>query len=351
MHSPKTIVKEHIAAQHKLLTMMLLEESDSSDCDVPSNENKKQQPTKKTEPIDVYSAIKGTSMFQEQLGIPEIIFDYILANIHSKIREPRNIHFDFSCKENELRSFQKKKSCYLTVENRLSLFFYQMKTGCDEWEAAFLFGTNATFVSRDLKHILMQFVSRFDKMWIRSMSAEEEQLSQHLIDVENASMCLDGKHFVRRRRINLLEGQHRKEYFGHKHKAPEVENVQVVTNGIGVANMVVTKVPGGMNDSTASGWVLDKFQRPRSILVDAGYPEKASAFIGPYGKDHDLADRHKSKRTGLTEHTFGFLSCRWKIVGLKYQKEASFHSLTIRACFILHNMLLCHFGGIHQSPN
>lgn len=64
-------------------------------------------------------------------------------------------------------------------------------------------------------------------MWIRSMTPEEEALSQHLISVENASMCMDGKHFVRRRRAKLGEGQYRKEYFGHKHKVPEAENVQI----------------------------------------------------------------------------------------------------------------------------
>ena len=96
--------------QQKLLNVMLFDDSESSDNETTLHINERQHTTKKSNPIDVYSALKGTPMFQEQLGVPEIIFSYILINMRTKIQVPRNIHFDYSKEENELRVLKKKKN-------------------------------------------------------------------------------------------------------------------------------------------------------------------------------------------------------------------------------------------------
>lgn len=282
------------------------------------------------------------------MGVPEKVFDYILINLRKQIDNTRNIHFEYTKNENELRKMGRKKNNYLSIENRLCMFLYQMNYGGGLWEAALVFGTNPSYASRDRKHILVEFVSRFDGLWIKQMDREAFENSRKLIGINNAAMSLDGKHFARRRRKKLAPGQYRKEYYGFKHKEAEVENVQNVTNAVGISTLLITKVPGAMNDASASVFVSDKIKQPNSILVDAGYPKYVPAFMPPLGDDHPLAERHKNKRTGLSEHAFGYVAQRWKIVGKKYEKQSDFHSLTIRAAFILQNMLLCFNEGIHK---
>ena len=77
--------------------------------------------------------------------------------------------------------------------------------------------------------------------------------------------------------------------------------------------------------------------------MDDGYPAYRLQFVVC-----DDTEEHRSART-VVERYFARLKSLWKIVGNKYCKGARWHSLVIRAAFILTNMVITYAGGLNHS--
>merc|ERR1712154_269795 len=90
-----------------------------------------------------------------------------------------------------------------------------------------------------------------------------------------------------------------------------------------------------MNDAFASRYICVN-DDPGSTLADDGYPARNNVFVLPDGTDEHARQRVK------VEHYFARYRLLWKIVGNIYHKGSRWHSLTIRAAFILTNMIIIH---------
>ena len=99
-----------------------------------------------------------------------------------------------------------------------------------------------------------------------------------------------------------------------------------------------------MNDASASVYICNG-DRPRSTLVDNGYPGSRLEFIRCDG-----SEAHKAART-VVERYFGRLKSLWKAVGRKWERGAKWHSLVIRAAFILTNMVITYSAGLNSSDH
>eukprot|EP01083_Nonionella_stella_P063580 165214_1 len=174
------------------------------------------------------------------------------------------------------------------------------------------------------------------------MSDNEIYAAEGLFDgYQHAYQALDGSHFQRRTSKRLPAGVRRREMFGWKHRWAECQNVQAAVNHFGMATEVLTGVPGAMPDSTASQYICqDEYYQ--STLVDDGYPAANPIFVPPDG-----TDSHKEHRS-VIERYFGRLKLLWQIVGSKYCKGFRYHSLCIRAAFILTNMVIYFEGSLNQ---
>ena len=95
-----------------------------------------------------------------------------------------------------------------------------------------------------------------------------------------------------------------------------------------------------MSDSAASKYVC-RDDRPNSTLVDATYPPR-SEFIKSDGSPQHAANR------SVVERYFGRLKALWKLVGTKYGRDPRWHSLVIRAAFILTNMVITWNAGLNH---
>ena len=98
-----------------------------------------------------------------------------------------------------------------------------------------------------------------------------------------------------------------------------------------------------MQDAAASRMCC-RNDAPQSILVDDTYPdeEERIEFIKPHGREE-----HRRARS-VVERYFGQLKRKWKLVGRKFSRDARWHSLAIRAAFILTNMVIVRNGGLNK---
>ena len=129
----------------------------------------------------------------------------------------------------------------------------------------------------------------------------------------------------------------------HKHNYAKGQNVQAVVNHFGVATQVITRVPGGMSDTSASAYCCQN-DEAGSTLVDAGYPgsDTRIQFIKADG-----TPTHARERT-VVERYFARLKSLWKMVSRQYCRGSKWHSLVIRAAFILTNMVIYCGGGLNK---
>ena len=304
----------------------------------PKGGKRKQEyiPVGPTKPISVYDEYKGTNYFKRMLGVSERVFDYIHNGLKQRILEPRNVRYKYTDAQNQAR---RHRQCKATTQNRVAAFLYSMKNGSRVWATADRFGSNVTTISDDFRHVASHFVKQFDAEWIREMNEDEKKEAANLFEVDGALYALDGKQFLRRRSTKLPDGVRRKDMYCHKHKMPEGDNTQAKVNGAGIACEVLTGVPGGMNDITASRYMCHN-DAPRSVLVDGGYPDREQ-FILPDG------DEHRRDRV-IVENYFAALSNTWSMVGETYRRKNSMHATVIRGSFILTNMNVVDSGGLRK---
>ena len=298
-----------------------------------NNNNTYTQPQsiRNTAAKDVYGDIYNTVWFKHYTGVKETVFDYIKNGLFERIYDARNIYGHFTAAQNAARV---QRACKIDNNNRIINFLRQMRTGQIIWDAAHENGWNIKSASFDFYHVLIHFVDEFESEWIRPLSDDERRAAQGLWpDYPNAYQCLDGSHFHRRRSKTLPEGFRRREMYCYKHKYPEGQNVQCVVTHQGIATQVLTGVPGAMNDRFASRYVCNADWH-QSTLVDDGYPEHNPVFIRP-----DDSDEHSDARS-VVERYLGRLKMLWKMVGSTFCRSARWHSLAIRAAFILTNMVI-----------
>ena len=94
------------------------------------------RPVGKTRPRNLYTDTYGTPFFKRLVGIDEPIFDYIAEQLHVPLSKPRNIHFKYTAAENDAR---RRRSCKMSINNRLMAFLIRMKSGKTHWKTAFDF--------------------------------------------------------------------------------------------------------------------------------------------------------------------------------------------------------------------
>ena len=92
-----------------------------------------------------------------------------------------------------------------------------------------------------------------------------------------------------------------------------------------------------MNDAFASRYICNN-DDAGSTLVDDGYPASNPVFVLPDG-----SDEHTTARC-VVERYFGRLRMLWRMVGCRFPRSARWHSLVIRAAFILTNMVIVFEG-------
>ena len=296
----------------------------------------------KQDPGDIHSEIYGYPWFKHETGVCEELFDIMMARMDERISEARNIYGKYTEEENKQR---KKRSCNITNENGFICFLQQMRSGKLIWNSAFEHKWNKSSVNVGFFHVLEHFVDEFDAEVIKKMD-DDEILSQlgAFEGYPSAYQCLDGSHFIRRRSVELPEGLRRREMYSYKTKAAEGQNVQAVVNAFGLATEVVTGIPAGMPDSMACDYVCED-DWANSTLVDEGYRVGREEFIVCDG-----SDEHKEARS-VVERYFGRLKLMWRMVGNKYCRAARYHSLVIRAAFILTNMVISYEGGLNKRSS
>ena len=289
---------------------------------------------------DVCKDIHHTPFFKHYKGLNEDVFDYIVDNLSFNVTEARNVDFKFDPETNYLR---RRRPCKISTVNRIVHFLHTMRTGDIVWDAAKDNQWNSCSASKDFCHVLYHFVKTFNADWIQDMDDHERNVNCRFPGFPTAYQALDGSHFHRRKSKRLPPGIHRRQLHLHKHKCPEGQNVQAVVNHFGVATQVVTGIPGGMSDRAASKY-LCTIDRPGSILVDEGYPgsEERMQFI-----KSDSPTTHANARS-VVERFFGLLKRMWKLVGRQFCRDARWHSLAIRAAFILTNMMKTRNGGLNE---
>ena len=188
--------------------------------------------------IDVHASIYGTVFWKHYSGVNEQTFDYIDNRLNERIYEARNNDGQYTPAQNAQR---RRRPCKVTNTNRILNFLRQMRTGQIIWDSAREYKWNIMSASVDFYHVLLHFVDEFDSEWIRKLTDQEKRDAQGLWPVyPTAYQALDGSHFHRRRSKHLPEGTRRREWYGYKHKYPEVQNVQAVVTKQGIATEVVT---------------------------------------------------------------------------------------------------------------
>ena len=213
---------------------------DYNDEDDDDDNNMQYRLIANVQPNDIYNKIYGTVWFKHYTGINQALFDYIIGEIGFDVTEARNIHFAYSDHDNY---FRKRRKCKITVRNRIINFLHQMRTGEIVHDIAYENGWNASSVSADFFHVLIQFVKRFDSEWIRKMDDNiKDQLLGLFEGYPTAYQALDGVQFPRRKSKRLPNGIRRRELYLYKHKFPEGENVQAVINHFGLATEVLTGI-------------------------------------------------------------------------------------------------------------
>ena len=238
---------------------------------------------------------------------------------------------------------RKRRPCKISTINRILHFIHTMRTGDIVWDAAKDNHWNSHSVSQDFCHVLYHFVKTFDSTWIQDMDDYERGINRNFPGYPTAYQACDGTHFHRRKSATLPPGVHRRQVYLHKHKYPEGQNVQAVVNHFGVATQVATGIPAATSDRQACKYVCTN-DLPGSTLVDGGYPgsDERIQFI-----KSDNTRRHADARS-VVERYFGLLKRKWQMVGGQFHRDARWHSLAIRAAFILTNMVITRNGGLNK---
>ena len=290
-------------------------------------------------PKDKYNEIYNTLWFKPYCGVHEPLFDYICDGVIVDITEARNVRFKYDAEYNYTR---RRRPCKISVHNRIISFLHNMRTGKILRTAALDHNWNKTSVSDDFFHVLQKFVARFYDEWIHDMTDEQKDDCCIWPEYPTAYGTLDGSHFSRSKSVKLPDDVRRRELHGYKHNLPEVQNVQAVVSSFGVCTELAVGIPGGTNDAAASIYVCHH-DRPKSILVDSGYPSTRPQFIR-----NDGTEIHAGYRT-VIERYFGRLKTLWKIVGQRYDRGKRWHSLVMQAAFIMTNMVITFEGGLNQQ--
>ena len=193
-------------------------------------------------------------------------------------------------------------------------------------------------VSRDFHHVNAHFNKKYDKIWIKLHTEDEDNALRGMIEgFPNATYLLDGKQFIARKRKMLPQGHHRKDYYCFKHKFAHGLNAQALIDVLFLCcELVIT--PGGMPDRVGQQFILAN-GRVGQALVDDGYNERNGIFIKSIGDDSEEAQLHKQYRVRV-EHYFGRLSIHWQMVSKQFSRKNDNHALTLRNSFILTNMII-----------
>ena len=215
-------------------------------------------------PRDKYGHIYKKMWFKAHTGVSELLYDHITDGCSHRIKEARNVRFEYTVDENMMR---RRRPCKVDTKNRFVSFLHQMRSGKLISDASLDYNWCKASVSDDFFHVLQKFVETFYADWIHKMSDEEKDNGCYWEEYPSAYQALDGSHFHRRKSKVLPDGVRRREMFLYKHKYAEGQNVQAVVNYFGIATEVVVGIPGGTNDASASIYVCNG-DRPGSTLVD-----------------------------------------------------------------------------------
>eukprot|EP01084_Bolivina_argentea_P242205 406389_1 len=277
-------------------------------------------------PQDIYNDIKGTIFFPHHANCNEKMFEYIKNGMGNVITQSRNNKFVYSRQQNLLRRRRKNK---ITVENRILEFLHQHGEQTKVWESAFHNGWNPSSVSRDYKHCLIHFVATFNG-WIRPLTDAQKRDCRVYENYPTVFCGIDGSMFQRRITHKLPNHISRRDYYDHKSKYGESQNVQAVATKANITTHLTTGIPGAMCDSNACRYIAVN-EWDRGILSDSGYPQERR-FVRSDG-----TMEHKQERAHI-EHLFHQVKGDWEMVGGVYNRDSKYHSLAIRAAFILNNM-------------
>lgn len=310
-----------------LITFLLVDGDDSK-----SNEYKPYIISGKSNPKPFVESLLKSPFFEPLLGVSEERF----RSIHNGIADPilRSRH-----QSANIDIASRPKSCIVNTHNRVASWLYQMKHGCILACICERVGWNIASMSRDFHHVNAHFNKKYDKIWIKLHTNEEDDRLKGLIDgFPNATYILDGKQFIARKRTTLPSGHHRRDYYCFKHKFAHGLNAQALIDMLFLCcELVIT--PGGMPDRVGQQFILVNNARQRQVLVDGGYGERHGEFIKPLADDSQAAQLHRQYRERV-EHYFGRLSVQWQMVSEKYARKNDTHALTIRNSFILTNMIV-----------
>eukprot|EP01083_Nonionella_stella_P078345 214364_1 len=276
---------------------------------------------------DLYSTLSGSAYFGHYANCNERMFNHIYEHLEERITRPRDIHFERTDAENMQR---RRRRCKVSHRNRLLQFLHDIGEQPKLWTSAYHNGWNPSSLSRDFKHILVHFVLQFNDDWIKPLTPTQRRDAMVYENYPTAYCSWDGSMYRRRMTYILPENMERADWYDHKRKYPESINAQAVATKSNVVTHLLTGVPGRMHDSNTARYLgIDNW--PQSTLVDSGYGVDPR-FIGPDG-----SLEHKQQRAHI-EWLFGENKMDWAMVGGVYRRSSSFHSLAIRASFILSNM-------------
>ena len=99
--------------------------------------------------------------------------------------------------------------------------------------------------------------------------------------------------------------------------------------------------PGAMCDAAMSRYCCLN-DDPGSTLCDGTYPSSRAEFLCSNGTPEHAAARSTAERY------FARYKNLWRLVGRVYTKDKTYFDLTIRAGFLLTNLVIQEQGGLNQ---